>query len=280
VFQGPQVSPPLPCGPFFALSEPYEGVLDNPVKRAIIVDMPASAVIPQEIEAKLLVARPAILNAIARLKDLGPYRLRPQPTVRLHTIYLDTAGFTLARHGVALRLRRNRSRWEASVKWSGQEDGMVHSRPELTVRLSRPPSFPFSLSSRLLAAQLSPLIAGYSLMPILISDVRRQRRGVQVSKQGKAMTFAELALDHVRLRAPGTHGQLADTYDEIEVELKPRGTTGDLFNFAELLRTRFALTPTAGSKFSRGLALLYGPTLFTTQPRVARKRVRPPITQQ
>src|SRR5262245_62327161 len=107
--------------------------------------MAPHAAIPREIEAKLLVPRPAILSSIARLKDLGPYHLRPQQTARLHTMYLDTAEFTLARHGVALRLRRNRTRWEASIKWSGQEDGMIHTRPELNVRLSRPPSFPFSL---------------------------------------------------------------------------------------------------------------------------------------
>jgi triphosphatase len=242
--------------------------------------MTVHAAIPQEIEAKLLIPRPTILSAIARLKDLGPYRLRPQETVRLHTTYLDTAEFTLARHGVALRLRRNRARWEASIKWSGREDGMVHTRPELTVRLSRPPSFPFTISSRLLAAQLATLVAGQSLTPILISNVRRQRRAVRVSRQGNAATFAELALDHVRLSAPGPYPHLTDTYDEIEIELQPTGTAQDLLDFAELLRTRFALTPAEGSKFSRGLALLYGPGLLNVQPRAARKRVRPPIAQQ
>jgi hypothetical protein len=116
-----------PTGPFFLAScDSRWDALDNPVRQAIISSMTAHAAIPQEIEAKLLVPRPTILSAIARLKDLGPYRLRPQQTVRLHTIYLDTAEFTLARHGVALRLRRNRTRWEASIKWSGREDGIVH----------------------------------------------------------------------------------------------------------------------------------------------------------
>jgi inorganic triphosphatase YgiF len=242
--------------------------------------MTAPAAIPSEIEAKLLVPRPATLTAIARLKELGPYHLRAQQTLRLRTLYLDTAEFTLARHGVALRLRRNRTRWEASIKWSGREDGLIHTRPELTVRLSRPPSFPFTLSSRLLAAQLAALVTGHSLVPILISDVRRQRRAVQVSKQGKALTFAELALDHVRLSAPELHRHPTDTYAEIEIELKSTGTVRDLRNFAELLQTCFALTPTQGSKFSRGLALLYGPEFLGTQPRAARKRARPPIAQQ
>lgn len=242
--------------------------------------MTAYAAIPAEIEAKLLVPRPAILRAVAQLQELGPYRLRPQQTLRLHTIYLDTVEFTLARHGVALRLRHNRTRWEASIKWSGREDGMVHTRPELTVRLSRSPSFPFTVSSRLLAAQLATLVSGQALVPILVSDVQRQRRAVRVNKQGKTSTFAELALDHVHLSAPGSHRHLTDTYDEIEIELKPTGTTRDLLNFAELLRARFALTPAQGSKFSRGLALLYGPELFATQPRTARKKARAPIAQQ
>ncbi len=242
--------------------------------------MTAHTTIPQEIEAKLLVPRPAILSAIARLKDLGPYRLRPRQTVRLQTIYLDTAEFTLARHGVALRLRRNRARWEASIKWSGREDGMIHTRPELTVRLPRPPSFPFTVPVGPLATQLSVLVAGQPLTPILISDVYRQRRAVQASKQGKAATFAELALDYVRLSAPGSRRRLTDTYCEIEIELEATGTTPDLLDFAELLRGRFALTPTEGSKFSRGLALLYGPGFLGTQPRAAMKRVKPPIAQQ
>jgi inorganic triphosphatase YgiF len=242
--------------------------------------MTAPAAIPEEVEAKLLVPRPALLSAIARLKDLGPYRLRLRQTVRLHTIYLDTAEFTLARHGVALRLRRNRTRWEASIKWSGREDGIVHTRPELTVRLPRPPSFPFTVPAGPLATQLSVLVAGQPLTPILIADVHRQRRAVRVGKQGEASTFAELALDHVRLSAPGSRRRLTDTYCEIEIELEATGTTRDLLDFAELLRVRFALTPTEGSKFSRGLALLYGPGFLGTQPRAARKRARPPIAQQ
>jgi inorganic triphosphatase YgiF len=103
---------------------------------------------------------------------------------------------------------------------------------------------------------------------------------VQVSKQGKATTFAELALDHVRLSAPGAHSRPADIYDEVEIELQSSATTEDLFNFAELLRRRFALTPAKGGKFSRGLALLYGPEIFVLQLRAARKRVRAPIAQQ
>src|SRR5438128_1956094 len=100
-----------------------------------------SAVAP-EIEAKLLVPRASDLQAIARIGQLGTYRLRARDTVRLHSLYIDTAAFTLARHAVALRLRRTGTQWEATAKWRGHVDGMVHERPELTVPLPRAPRFP------------------------------------------------------------------------------------------------------------------------------------------
>jgi inorganic triphosphatase YgiF len=200
----------------------------------------------------------------------------------LHTVYLDTAEFTLARHGVALRLRRNRTRWEASIKWSGRKDGTIHARPELSVPLRRPPVFPFVLLPGSLADQLSELVAGQLLTPILISDVRRQRRAVWVVGQSKAPAFAELALDQVRLSTSDVHRRTAETYYEIEVELEAGGTIADLRNFTELLQERFALTPSDGGKFHRGLALFYGPGLIGSarQRPGARKKTSPPTTQQ
>ena len=215
--------------------------------------------IPQEVEAKLLAPRAAVLTAIARVKSLGPYRLRPRQPAHLHTIYVDTCAFTLARHGVALRLRRNRARWEASAKWSGREDGIIHKRPELTVPLPHAPSFPFTLPPGPLRTQLSGLVAEQGLAPILISDVRRQRFAVLLAQRTKGSAFAELALDQVRLSAPGSGRRAATTYCEVEIELEPGGAVQDLRDFAALLRARFTLTPAAGSKFSRGLTLLYGP---------------------
>ncbi len=255
------------------------GVLDKWGERTIIGGVAAHAKISQEVEAKLLAPRAAVLTAIARVKSLGPYRLRPRQTAHLHTIYLDTREFTLARHGVALRLRRNRARWEASAKWSGREDGSIHERPELTVPLPHAPSFPFTLPPGPLVTHLSGLVAEQGLAPILISDVRRQRFAVLLAQRIKDPAFAELALDQVRLSAPGSGRRAAITYCEVEIELEPGGAVQELCDFAELLRARFALTPVEDSKFSRGLALLYGPGLIgserTDQKRQRAARVRP-----
>jgi len=225
--------------------------------------MSAHAPIPQEIEAKLLVPSVATLNDIAKLKELGPYRLWLRRTLELHTIYLDTAQFTLAREGIALRVRRDRAQWEATIKWSGREDGMMHTRPELTVRLASAPAFPFALRPGPLADHLSELVAGQRLTPILISDTRRQRRSVRLATPGRSPAFAEMALDHVRLRAPGRSRSPTTPYGEVEIELESPALAQHLLAFATLLRKRFALTPTKGSKFSRGLSLLYGPELVS-----------------
>src|SRR5512135_2920320 len=111
--------------------------------------------VPSEIEAKLLVPQDADLRAIARLERIGRYRVQPRDVVRLHSTYLDTADFTLAHHGVALRLRRHAGHWEATAKWAGSVRGDVHDRPELTVPLPRAPTTPFTPPSGPLAIRLA-----------------------------------------------------------------------------------------------------------------------------
>jgi len=260
------------------------------VGQNIITSMTVPPLIPQEVEAKLLVPRAAVFQAITRLKRLGPYRLRPRRIARLHTIYLDTPEFTLAHCRTALRLRRHGTRWEASVKWEGQSDGIVYARPELTVQLSSSPSLPFRLPPGPLADQLSSLVAKQPLTPILISDVRRQRFAVFSTRLAEDNALAELALDEVHLRAPDPHTSLVSTYWEVEIELETNGTEQDLRTFVGLLQQRFSLTPSDGGKFHRGLALLYGPGLIASeatnkglvsrQPRAAKRKAKIPTTQQ
>src|SRR5215470_13955297 len=101
--------------------------------------------IPAEVEIKLEAVAAEDLDHIARLHALGPYRLRKQRTAQLHSLYLDTRDFALARAGVALRLRRSGRGWEATAKWSGRVAGSLHERPELTVALPEEPALPFVL---------------------------------------------------------------------------------------------------------------------------------------
>ncbi|MCS6927710.1 MAG: CYTH domain-containing protein [Candidatus Binatia bacterium] len=232
----------------------------------IITRMAQPRPIPLEIEAKLLVPHPSTLSTIARLRHIGPYRLRPRRPARLYTIYLDTDDLALARHGIAVRLRRNRTRWEATLKWSGTEEGVIHTRPERTVRLVRKPTFPYTLPLALQSPEVRELVTDTPLHPILLSDVYRRRFTVSRQRDGKARVCAELALDRVRLRHPQARHPTIATYSEVEIELEADGTVEDVQQIAALLQERFALTPATGSKFSRGLHVLYGAERLPTHP--------------
>jgi triphosphatase len=195
------------------------------------------------------------LRAVARLHEIGAYRLRRRDIVRLHSIYVDTADLRLARHGIALRLRREAGRWELTAKWAGRVAGLVHERPEVTVPLSTPPRFPFQLDVRL-QPRLEDLAADRPLRPLLITQIRRWRIDVLPRARGTRRPVAELALDRVRLRAPDARQAVA-VYGEIEIE-RMKGTRRDVTRLAQLLQRRFDLTPSTASKFARGLSLLYG----------------------
>jgi inorganic triphosphatase YgiF len=213
--------------------------------------------VASEIEAKLLVPRQAALQAIARLPRLGTHRLRARGTVRLYSIYVDTPALILARHGVALRLRRQGRCWEATAKWAGRVSGDVHERPELTVILPRRPGLPFVLPDGPLRVHLAALVGARPLNPIMISDIRRRVIDVlPAGARGAAAPIAELALDRVRLRGP-RGGQPEAAYCEVEIEQR-HGKRGDVVILARRLRRDFGLLPSGQSKFARGLALLYG----------------------
>jgi inorganic triphosphatase YgiF len=215
-----------------------------------------------EVEAKLLAERPAVLRAIARLTQLGEYGLRARATVRLHSVYLDTATFALARHGIALRVRRQGRRWEATAKWAGSSAGSLHQRPELTVPLPGPPPDPFEIPDGPLRTHLCAVLVGRPLRPILVTDIRRQLLDVVRPGAGDESppAVAEIALDHVRLSA-ADGGPATDTYCEVEIE-RLDGRKRDVTRVAALLQGQFPLVSSPSTKFGRGLQLIGGPVQF------------------
>lgn len=209
-----------------------------------------------EVEGKLLVPSEPGLDRIARLTRLGRHRLRRRRSQRLHSVYLDTPDFSLTRHGVALRLRRDGTSWEATVKWSGNVDGAVHDRPELNVRLASTPELPFALPEGPLRTYVVVHAMDRPLHPILRTEIRRRRLDVlPASSSSRREPVAEIALDQVTLGSP--QDQPFASYAEVEVEA--RGASRDtVHSLTETLRKRFGLEPSTHSKLAFGLALLYG----------------------
>jgi len=216
----------------------------------------AASQVPTEVEAKLLVPRPADLRDVARMTEIGDYRLRAIRPLRLHTRYLDTADLALARHGVALRVRRDGKRWELTAKWEGSVDGVIHSRPELTIALAGEPPNPFHLNDPALHVALAAIIAGRPLRLVLVSDMLRRRLELlRKDAADDAPVLAEIALDQVHLHGDGEGP--TQRYCELEIE-QQAGSVADLNAVVALLRERFELLPSAETKFSRGLELLHG----------------------
>jgi inorganic triphosphatase YgiF len=215
--------------------------------------------VADEIEVKLEAASADDLRHIAELRVLGPYRLRPRRAVRLHSVYLDTRNLALARAGVALRVRRAGRSWEATAKWSGRVAGSLHQRPELTVALPGEPATPFTLPDGPLRTQLTAIVLGRRLTPILVTDIQRRLRDLLPARGAAAESLAEVALDTVELHAPD--GTVAGAvYHEVEIERRA-GKTRDLTALSHALQQRFGLIPSRASKFVRGLAELHGTTV-------------------
>ena len=223
--------------------------------------MTTTSEILQEVEVKLLTADVAVFDQIAALSQLGPFRLERRPTVQLQTTYLDTMDFLIARHALALRLRRiGEDGWEVSTKGQGQVKGAIHARPERTVVLPGAPTFPFVPPAEL-ADGLPPAALRQTLAPILISEVTRQQLALKRSAEPQEKTLAEVALDTARYRDPKAPGRAFATFYEVEVELEA-GTQDELRRIGHFLQERFPLHPSRENKLHRGLALLYGPGVW------------------
>jgi inorganic triphosphatase YgiF len=228
---------------------------------------------PVEVEAKLTAAGDHDLEAIAALGAIGPFELRRRGVDRLHSVYFDTENLVLARHGIALRARQRRRRWEITLKWLGEVSGVIHARPELTAPLAGPPGagrlkLPAGFDDRIRA-----YVAGRPLLPVLVTDIRRQRVDVHRPEVAPGSpSLAELALDAVELRAPGEVEALS-SYHEVEIELRD-GRREDIDVLARLLQQQYQLTPSVETKFSHGINLLHGPLLAAFEPPVADGSVR------
>ncbi len=226
-----------------------------------------------EIEAKLAVADPALLRALARRQQLGPYKLIPWGRVHLHSLYADTKGLVLARGGIALRFRRMtgspraRPRWEATIKWAGQVDGDVHHRPEINIPLDEAPTFPLLLQNEILKAHLSAWLCGRRLVPLFVTDIVRQRRQLVRDSDQEGEGLAELALDEVEIRATPESEPLL-RYCEIEIE-KLAGSKEDVADSAEILKRELNLEPSPATKFGRAMALVHPQVKFGERPKIA-----------
>jgi inorganic triphosphatase YgiF len=195
--------------------------------------------VPLERELKLLVS-PRTAAALARSLKL-PARGRV-----VHSVYFDTAGRTLRRHGMALRVRRDGRRWLQTVK--GARSIAIRNEWETPVAARKLDLARLPLAAIRRATGVDLARIEHSLIPVFETRFTRRARLVR-----RGDLKLELALD----RGYVSSGRRRAVIGELELELKS-GTMRALRTEAARLARRFDLSFLEVSKAARGYRLADG----------------------
>ncbi len=203
-----------------------------------------------EIELKLGIPAERLV-ALTRALERGSVRHE-----RLHAEYFDSVDDRLARHGIALRLRREGRRWVQTVKAS-TDDASRRLEDEVPISGSSAATIPALDLARHAGtpagAALHEALASHpgdaaALSPRYAIDVRRTTRSVR-----HAGASIELALDLGNVSADGREQAIS----ELELELKA-GDESALYALALRWLAAHGLWLCAESKAQRGSRLARG----------------------
>lgn len=192
------------------------------------------------------------LQRLKRHPFLRSHAIERAHTLKLYSIYYDTADLALQRHAMALRLRRIGKQWIQTLKGGGQSSAGLHQRNEWE---SPVPTEQLDLDALEDIGGKLPHGVRNHLQPVFITDFSRNVRildfeGAQI----------ELCLDDGEIRA----GQGMCPISELELELKS-GAPQQLFRLALQLLDIVPLEVEHTSKAE------YGYRLFSASRAVASK---------
>ena len=215
-----------------------------------------------EIEAKFAVPDMATFQRLQAVAHVAGFSLSAHQVQQVHDIYLDTDDRLILASGYACRRRETESEVLITLKGLGRAEGAIHRRKELEISLAEyepPQDWPESPVRDLVLE----VTGGAPLRPLF--DLR-QTRVFRRMRQGELLV-AQLSLDNVRVVIK----KRKRTHFELEVELAPQGTTGDMGAIVTYLQDEWNLVPEPRSKFERALAFLDeqepGGELLTAQER-------------
>lgn len=207
---------------------------------------PDATEIAMEIELKLRLP-PSALDALRADPLLATVRATRK---QLDNIYFDTPQRTLARAGIALRLRRDGRRWLQTVKGGNKSQAGLHQREEIEFAVTGPALEWPPLAGTAFERVLKPL--KNELGPQFRTRFKREIRRLR----GAMGAEIELAIDHGEILA----GDHREPLCEVELELLD-GPVDDLFALALQLAGRHPLVLDNRSKAERGSRLAQGTPL-------------------
>jgi inorganic triphosphatase YgiF len=153
------------------------------------------------------------------IRTLSAERAR---TLKLYSIYYDTAGLELHRRGMALRLRRVGRQWLQTLKGGGQVSAGLHQRNEWEMQV---PSEQLDFAALKDCGGELPGGVCNRLQPVFVTDFTRNVRLLRY--EGAEI---ELCMDSGEIRA----GQSSCPISELEFELKS-GQPQQLFKLAQAM---------------------------------------------
>jgi len=198
-----------------------------------------------EIELKYLVLGDNTAATITKIFNRENIQFSYQEK-QLANCYFDTPDLNLRQHDMGLRVRRNNSHIEQTIKTAGQVVGGLHSRPEYNVDIDH--DFPILtlFPPEIWQDDQSVRKIQHDLVALFNTDFKRCIWLV-TDTSGNVV---ELAYDQGEIAS----AEQQDKIHELELELV-QGDKSALFHLASLIFDQLALRPGLKSKAARGYAL-------------------------
>lgn len=195
-----------------------------------------------ELEFKLAVSSPALLEQILFDKQIAEVRQENYRLIHMATIYYDTPDYRLQTRQWTLRLRQENARLVATLKTPGKGKARGEWECEApTVQAAIP-----MLLEQGAPAELPDILDGEPLIPVCAAQFTRRAADVAFADG----TVCEFCGDIGMLVGGANEEELC----EVEIELKS-GDADTASAFAEELMERFDLQEEHRSKFARAAAL-------------------------
>jgi len=195
-----------------------------------------------ELEFKLAVQTPALLEQILFDAQITQIRTEPFRLLEMATVYYDTPERDLKQRKWTLRLRQENFDLIATLKTPGTGRARGEwSCPAVSITEALP-----LLVGAGAPEELLPLLEGKTLLPSCMAQFTRRAADVRFADG----TVCELCGDIGMLMG----GTAQEDFCELEVELK-EGSEETAAAFAEELAERFDLQEEVRSKFARAAAL-------------------------
>jgi len=190
-------------------------------------------------------------------------------TKKLYSVYFDTPDIDLWRQGVALRLRRDGTRWVQTVKGGGTVQGGLHRRTELETRVAGLLPDCAAINDEAFSGLFSSSQLRARLKPVFTIEFSRTIRIVTLAPEVEV----EVCIDRGGIKCGGH----SEAICELEFELKS-GQPRYLYDMALTLLDSVPLRIENRSKAERGYALLCDERPMPVRARPAPLTADMPVT--